>query len=50
MIQALQLFTEDEHMLTDMCENIKKNKTMGIYDGAYEVVKRAMAQKDTDRS
>ena len=50
VIQALQLFTEDEHMLTDMCENIKKNKTMGIYDGAYEVVKRAMAQKDTDRS
>ena len=37
---ALQLFTEDEYMLSDMCENIKRNKEMGIYDGAYEVVKQ----------
>ena len=45
VIQALQLFTEDEYMLSDMCENIKRNKEMGIYDGAYEVVKRAAAMR-----
>ena len=45
VLQALELFTEDEVTLRDMCENIKKNKAMGIYDGAYKAVELAMNRK-----
>ena len=45
VLQALELFTEDEVMLKDMCENIKKNKQMGVYDGAYKAVEIAMKMK-----
>lgn len=44
-LQMLKLFMEDEHYLTDMCDNIVANKEAGIYDGAYKVVELAMQKK-----
>ena len=44
-LQMMKLFMQDDSILTDMCENIKRNKLDGIYDGAYEVVKQAMNMK-----
>ena len=44
-LQMLRLFIDDETMLADMCGNIMRNKTLGIYDGAYQVVKIAMGMK-----
>ncbi len=44
-IQMIQLFLQDKTLLQGMCENIKMNKEMGIYDGAYKVVELAMAKK-----
>lgn len=44
-IQMIQLFMQDQGMLSGMCENIMKNKEMGIYDGAYKVVELAMAKR-----
>lgn len=45
-LQMLSLFLQDASLLKDMCENIKRNKTIGIYDGAYKVVELAMGMKD----
>jgi len=45
VLQAVRLFLEDGVTLRDMCENIKKNKQMGIYDGAYKVVELAMKKE-----
>lgn len=45
-LQMLRLFLEDDHMLTDMCDHILKNKIIGTYDGAYKVVELAMGMKD----
>lgn len=45
-LQMMKLFMQDDSILTDMCENIKRNKLDGIYDGAYEVVKLAMNMKN----
>ena len=44
-IQMINLFLEDEQLLIDMCENIKMNKKIGLYDGAYNVIKLAMGMK-----
>ena len=44
-IQIINLFLEDEQLLIDMCENIKMNKKIGLYDGAYNVIKLAMGMK-----
>jgi hypothetical protein len=44
-LQMIDLFMNDNVTLKDMCDNIIKNKSMGIYDGAYEVVKLAMGMK-----
>ncbi len=44
-IQMLDLFLQDEGLLTDMCENIMVNKNAGLYDGAYKAVELAMKQK-----
>lgn len=44
-LQMLELFMNDGALLADMCGNIVKNKAMGIYNGAYETVKIAMALK-----
>ena len=40
------MFMKDEKMLSDMCESIKVNKTIGLYDGAYKVVELAMGLKN----
>ena len=45
-IQMMELFLSDDSFLTDMCDNIVKNKTAGIYDGAYRVVELAMQAKN----
>ncbi len=44
-LQMVDMFLEDETFLKDMCANIVRNKTMGVYNGAYEVVKLAMGMK-----
>ena len=44
-LQMVKLFMTEDDILYNMCEQIKKNKTMGLYDGAYEVVKLAMGKK-----
>ena len=45
-LQMMKLFMQDDSILTGMCENIKRNKADGIYDGAYEAVKLAMNMKN----
>ncbi len=45
-IQMLDLFLNDSEYLKNMCNNILRNKQMGIYDGAYKVVEAAMAKKN----
>ena len=44
-LQMLRLFIDDDTYLSDMCGNIIRNKSLGIYDGAYTVVKIAMGMK-----
>lgn len=44
-LQMIRLFVEDDVTLADMCGNIIRNKSLGIYDGAYQVVKIAMGMK-----
>ncbi len=46
-LQALDLLLNDDDLLTMYCENIMKLKTIGIYDGAYNVVKIAMRNSKT---
>jgi hypothetical protein len=41
----IDIFMQDDKLLTDMCESIKINKTVGLYDGAYKVVELAMGMK-----
>ena len=41
----LQLFSKDRGMIQDMCNNIIRNKKMGIYDGAYKVIELAVQQQ-----
>lgn len=45
VLQMIDLFRQDPTLLKGMCENICRNKEMGIYDGAYEAVKAAVAMK-----
>ncbi len=45
-LQMVDLFLNEEDTLRYMCERIKLNKAAGLYDGAYEVVKLAMAKKN----
>lgn len=47
-LQMIKLFMEDDTYIIDMCKNIKKNKQMGIYNGAYEAVKLAVTMKKSD--
>ena len=44
-LQAIDLFTEDNDLLTMMCDAIIKNKSIGIYDGAYKCVELATGKK-----
>ena len=45
-IQMIDMFMKDDKLLSDMCESIKINKTVGLYDGAYKVVELAMGLKN----
>lgn len=45
-LQMLELFLTEKDYFCEMCDNIVRNKEMGIYNGAYEVVKLAFAQKN----
>lgn len=45
VMQALQLLIEDDDLLPLYCENIVKNKKIGLYDGALNVVKLAKVLK-----
>lgn len=44
-LQMVDLFLDEETLLADMCEAIKTNKTIGLYDGAYKAVQIAMELK-----
>ena len=44
-LQMIDLFLKEDGLLFDMCDNIVKNKSIGIYDGAYKVVELAMGLK-----
>ena len=44
-LQMLDLFMNEEGILREMCDCIKINKTIGLYDGAYNAVKIAMGMK-----
>ncbi|MBQ9680203.1 MAG: hypothetical protein IJV48_05935 [Ruminococcus sp.] len=45
-LQMVSLFLNEEATLKYMCDRIKANKIASLYDGAYEVVKIAMAKKN----
>ena len=44
--QMLDLFLNEDVTLKGMCEAICLNKTIGLYDGAYNAVKLAMGMRD----
>ncbi|MBQ6570369.1 MAG: hypothetical protein IJL87_08930 [Clostridia bacterium] len=45
-IQMVDLFINESDILIQMCEQIKANKKLGLYDGAYRAVELAFAQKN----
>ncbi len=45
-LQMVDLFLSEPSVLKDMCEYIIRNKSIGIYDGAYKVVEIAMGLKE----
>jgi len=46
ILQMVDMFQKDDHLLGEMCESIKENKKVGLYDGAYKVVEIAMGLKN----
>ena len=48
-LQMLEWFLTDSSLLESMCENIVRNKRMGIYDGAYKAVRMAVSDRDKRR-
>ncbi len=45
-LQMLDMFLNESELFGQMCERIKINKTIGLYDGAYNAVKIAMGMKE----
>lgn len=45
-LQMVEQFLNTPLLLSDMCENIVRNKSIGIYDGAYKVVELAFGLKE----
>ena len=45
-LQMIDLFMQDDVLLGQTCDCIKTNKSLGLYDGAYNVVKIAMGLKN----
>ncbi len=46
-LQAIELLTEADDLLTMFCDFIVKNKSAGLYDGAYKSVELATGKKFT---
>jgi hypothetical protein len=44
-LQAIDVLTFEDDLLTLFCEQIIKNKSIGIYDGAYKCVELATGKK-----
>mgnify|MGYP000620859346 CR=1 FL=1 len=44
-LQAMELLTEADDLLAMFCDCIVKNKSIGIYDGAYKSVELATGRK-----
>ena len=44
-LQAIDLMTDEDDLLTMYCDQIVKNKSIGIYDGAYKSVELATGRK-----
>ena len=44
-LQMLDLFLKEDTLFSDMCGNIQKNHSDGLYNGAYQAVKIAMNLK-----
>ncbi len=44
-LQMVDLFLGEETLLQNMCESIRTNKTIGLYDGAYKAVALAMERR-----
>ena len=45
-LQMVDMFLNEDTLLKEMCEAIKTNKTIGLYDGAYKAVEIAMGLKN----
>jgi hypothetical protein len=45
-IQMVKLIMEDNEIIKMMCENIMQNHKIGIYNGAYNVIKKAIQIKE----
>ena len=45
-LQMIDLFLNSTALLEDMCDHIVRNKTIGIYDGAYKAVELAFELKN----
>lgn len=41
ILQMVDMFLKDDRLLSDMCEAIKVNNSIGLYSGAYKVVETA---------
>jgi len=46
-LQMCDMFLGEKALLSEMCSCIRVNKSIGVYDGAYRVVKLAMGLKNT---
>lgn len=44
-MQAIDVLTDEEDLLTMFCEQIVRNKSIGIYDGGYKCVELATGKK-----
>ena len=47
-LQMTDMFLNEDALLCEMCEAIKINKSIGLYDGAYKAVKIAMELKNSN--
>ncbi len=45
----IDIFMKDDKLLGEMCDSIRLNKSVGLYDGAYKVVEIAMGLKEKNK-
>ncbi len=45
----VDMFLNEDTLLREMCESIKTNKSIGLYDGAYKAVQIAMELKNSNK-